>query len=120
MSRALPESLRVLLSLILADLLPWSHGFWITAAFMLARHTHDPAGQRAGAAHSAPKTLRQAVVEPFNEFMGHNGLHGALLVLAFRRLIQRFLRRKNGTGWIDQGIRVTGWQTARYLVSNIA
>jgi hypothetical protein len=32
----------------------------------------------------------------------------------------RFLRQKNGTVWIDQGIRVTGWRTARYLVSNFA
>jgi PAT family beta-lactamase induction signal transducer AmpG len=31
----------------------------------------------------APKTLRDAVVEPFREFMGRNGLEGALLVLAF-------------------------------------
>jgi MFS transporter, PAT family, beta-lactamase induction signal transducer AmpG len=31
----------------------------------------------------APKTLRAAVVEPFNEFIGRNGLNSALLILAF-------------------------------------
>jgi PAT family beta-lactamase induction signal transducer AmpG len=31
----------------------------------------------------APKTLRQAVVEPFHEFIGRQGWRGALLVLGF-------------------------------------
>ena len=32
---------------------------------------------------AAPKTLREAVLEPFNEFLGRAGVRGALLVLAF-------------------------------------
>ena len=70
------------LSLILADLLPWAQVFWITAAFMLPGMAmvllvSEPA------APGAPKTLRQAVVEPFQEFIGRKGWLGALLVLAF-------------------------------------
>lgn len=70
------------LSLILADLLPWEQVFWITAAFMLpgmamALLVREPP------AVGAPKTLRQAVVEPFREFLGRQGWVGALLVLGF-------------------------------------
>jgi PAT family beta-lactamase induction signal transducer AmpG len=70
------------LSLILADLLPWSQVFWITAVFMLPGMVmvlliKEPA---AGA---IPRTLRQAVLEPFNEFLGRAGVRGALQVLAF-------------------------------------
>ena len=71
------------LSLILADLLPWSQVFWITAAFMLPGMLMILLVSEPVAAHAAPKTLRQAVVEPFHEFMGRNGVRGALLVLAF-------------------------------------
>ncbi|MDD2743953.1 MAG: AmpG family muropeptide MFS transporter [Rhodocyclaceae bacterium] len=70
------------LSLILADRLPWNEVFWITGAFMLpgmlmAWLVKEP--QIKG----APKTLRQAVTEPFKEFMGRQGWRGALMVLAF-------------------------------------
>lgn len=70
------------LSLILADLLPWAQVFWITAAFMfpgmiMALLVAEPA------VSGAPKTLRQAVVEPFHEFIGRKGWSGALLVLGF-------------------------------------
>ncbi len=70
------------LSLILADRLPWDQVFWITGAFMLpgmamAWLVSEPAVK------GAPKTLRAAVTEPFEEFIGRQGWQGALLVLAF-------------------------------------
>ena len=34
-------------------------------------------------AAATPKTLREAVVEPFHEFMGRSGVKGALLILGF-------------------------------------
>lgn len=71
------------LSLILADLLPWSQVFWITAAFMLPGMVMILLVSEPAVAGAKPKTLRQAVVEPFNEFIGRAGLRGALLVLAF-------------------------------------
>jgi MFS transporter, PAT family, beta-lactamase induction signal transducer AmpG len=70
------------LSLILADRLPWSDVFLITSAFMLpgmamAWLVSEPL------VRGAPKTLRQAVTEPFHEFMGRQGWRGALLILGF-------------------------------------
>ena len=70
------------LSLILADLIPWAEVFWITAAFMLPGMVmvllvSEPA------VIGAAKTLRQAVLEPFDEFIGRQGWRGALLVLSF-------------------------------------
>jgi PAT family beta-lactamase induction signal transducer AmpG len=38
---------------------------------------------REPAVAGVPKTLREAVVEPFNEFLGRQGWRGALLVLGF-------------------------------------
>lgn len=70
------------LSLILADLLPWGQVFWITAAFMLPGMlmvllvSEPPVS-------GAPKTLRQAVIEPFHEFVGRQGWRGALQILGF-------------------------------------
>ena len=70
------------LSLILADLLPWNQVFWITALFMIpgmamALLVREPE------VLSRPKTLREACVEPFREFIGRQGWQGALLVLSF-------------------------------------
>ncbi|HLP30805.1 MAG TPA: AmpG family muropeptide MFS transporter [Geothrix sp.] len=70
------------LSLILADLLPWDMVFAITALFMLpgvAMTLMVSEPHRA----SPPKTLREAVVEPFHEFITRKGWNSALLVLAF-------------------------------------
>ena len=71
------------LSLILADHMAWSGVFIITTLFMLpgilmTLFVKEPA-LKAG----APRTLRAAVVEPFKEFIGRNGLQSALLILAF-------------------------------------
>ena len=70
------------LSLILADHLPWSQVFLITALFMvpgllLTVWVREPQLARA------PKTLREAVVEPFHEFISRQGWRSALLILAF-------------------------------------
>lgn len=70
------------LSLILADRLPWNEVFWITGAFMIpgmmmAWLVTEPSVK------GAPKTLRQAVTEPFHEFIGRQGWRGALMVLGF-------------------------------------
>jgi PAT family beta-lactamase induction signal transducer AmpG len=70
------------LSLVLADILPWSVVFAVTALFMvpgmvmtlLVREPHRAA---------PPRTLRDAVVEPFHEFITRRGWGNALLILAF-------------------------------------
>ena len=71
------------LSLILADHLPWQQVFVITALFMIpgavmACVIHEPATSKV-----MPKTLTQAVVEPFNEFIHRAGVREAALILAF-------------------------------------
>jgi PAT family beta-lactamase induction signal transducer AmpG len=70
------------LSLILSDHLPWSMVFIITALFMLpgmvmTLMVNEP--HRA----APPKTLREAIVEPFHEFITRQGWNSALLILAF-------------------------------------
>jgi len=71
------------LSLILADHLPWLQVFAITALFMLPGMAMTLLVREVPAAQAAPKTLREAVVEPFREFIGRNGWREAGYVLAF-------------------------------------
>lgn len=71
------------LSLILADHLPWGQVFMITAAFMLPGLAMTLTVKEPLAARGSPRTLRDAVVEPFREFFGRHGVRSALLVLAF-------------------------------------
>ncbi len=69
------------LSLILADHLPWSQVFMITALFMLPGMALAFAVSEPVA--GVPRTLRQAVVEPFHEFIGRRGWQSAVMVLSF-------------------------------------
>lgn len=71
------------LSLILADHLPWSAVFAITALFMVPGALMSIATSEPAAAGKAPATLREAVVEPFHEFITRAGWREALLILAF-------------------------------------
>ncbi|WP_374602301.1 AmpG family muropeptide MFS transporter [Niveibacterium sp.] len=71
------------LSLFLADHLPWFEVFAITAAFMIPGALLSLAVSEPAAAKSAPRTLRDAVVEPFHEFMQRHGWRSAALVLGF-------------------------------------
>ncbi|MBK6554513.1 MAG: AmpG family muropeptide MFS transporter [Rhodocyclaceae bacterium] len=71
------------LSLILADHLPWGEVFAITALFMLPGLLMTLAVTEKVSLGGTPKTLRQAVVEPFQEFIGRAGWRAALLILAF-------------------------------------
>lgn len=71
------------LSLILADHLPWNTVFAITAAFMLpgiAMVFFVAEPSRHG---PPPRTLRDAIVLPFREFIARDGWSQALLIVAF-------------------------------------
>jgi len=70
------------LALILADHLAWSSVFIITALFMLPGMVMTLLVSEPHRA-SPPKSLREAVAEPFHEFIGRAGVQGALMVLAF-------------------------------------
>ena len=71
------------LSLILADHLPWGQVFAITALFMLPGMAMTLFVSEPAVAGRLPKTLREAVVEPFREFIHRAGPREALLILAF-------------------------------------
>ncbi len=71
------------LSLILADRLPWDAVFFVTALFMLPGIVMALLVREPAVAGNAPRTLRDAVVEPFREFIGRAGPKEALLILAF-------------------------------------
>ncbi|MBP8267184.1 MAG: AmpG family muropeptide MFS transporter [Zoogloea sp.] len=71
------------LSLILADHLPWPQVFLVTALFMAPGLAMTLMVKEPFSASGAPRTLRDAVVEPFREFFGRHGLRSALVVLSF-------------------------------------
>jgi len=70
------------LALILADHLPWDRVFMITALFMLPGMVMTLLVKEPHRAEP-PRTLRDAVVEPFHEFITRRGWQSALLILAF-------------------------------------
>ena len=71
------------LALILADRLPWSSVYVITALFMLPGIAMTLSVSEPTLSRGQPRTLRDSVVEPFVEFFRRNGARQALLVLAF-------------------------------------
>ena len=71
------------LSLILADHMNWSSVFMITALFMLPVLVMTLLITEPALKNASPKTLRAAVLEPFQEFIARNGLKSALTVLLF-------------------------------------
>ncbi|MDR0246907.1 MAG: AmpG family muropeptide MFS transporter [Burkholderiales bacterium] len=71
------------LSLVLSDWLPWTQVFLITALFMLPGLIMTLLVSEPLASIRAPKTLREAIIEPFHEFMSRHGWKPALYILAF-------------------------------------
>ena len=71
------------LSLILADYLPWRSVFAITALFMLPGMVTTLLIGEPRTECPPPRTLFDAVVLPFREFLSRHGARDALLVLAF-------------------------------------
>jgi len=71
------------LALILADRMAWSSVFVITALFLLPGLVMTLVVREPDATAAAPKTLRDAVVLPFKEFIARSGWQQAALVLLF-------------------------------------
>ncbi|BBF87141.1 AmpG permease [Aquitalea magnusonii] len=71
------------LSLILADHTSWANVFIITALFMLPGPIMTLLVSEPRLAAAPPKTLREAVVEPFEEFVHRQGWHSAATILGF-------------------------------------
>ena len=66
------------LGLILADHLPWHTVFLIVGAFMFVGIILTLVVSEAIADPTPPRTLREAVVEPFRDFIGRAGIGSAL------------------------------------------
>jgi MFS transporter, PAT family, beta-lactamase induction signal transducer AmpG len=71
------------LALILADHLPWGSVFFITALFMLPGIAMSIMVSEPAIHATLPRTLREAVIEPFHEFVTRLGWRPALLMLLF-------------------------------------
>ena len=71
------------LALILADHIPWHLVFVVVAAFMAVGLVLTLMIQEAISNPTLPRTLREAVVEPFREFVERKGVGAAALILAF-------------------------------------
>lgn len=71
------------LALILADHLPWNVVFVVTALFMLPGILMVMMVSEPQLGLGAPKTLREAVIEPIHEFITRRGWRNAILVLCF-------------------------------------
>ena len=71
---------------VLADFLPWSAVFIVVASFMAVGIIMTLVIQEAISNPVTPKTMREAIVEPFREFVGRKGLKSAALILAFMLL----------------------------------
>ncbi len=71
------------LALILADHLPWLHVFAITALFMLPGVAMTLVVREPPLVHGRPRTLAEAIVDPFREFIARAGVPAAALILAF-------------------------------------
>jgi PAT family beta-lactamase induction signal transducer AmpG len=71
------------LSLILADVLPWSSVFPITAAFMAVGLVMTLVVAEPESELPTDTGLRQAVMAPFAEYLGRRRWSGVLLVLGF-------------------------------------
>ena len=71
------------LALVLADHISWQSVFTITALFMLPGIANTLLVSEPKLARSAPRTLAEAVVEPFHEFVTRAGWRQALVILAF-------------------------------------
>lgn len=71
------------LALILADHFSWTTVFAVTAVFMTVGIVMTLVIPEVSNDELAPHTLREAIVEPFREFFGRQGLGQAMAVLAF-------------------------------------
>ena len=71
------------LALILADSFDWEFVFIITGLFMLPGIVMTLLIKEPILKYGTPKTLKEAVIEPFKEFKNRKGIKGAFLILIF-------------------------------------
>jgi len=71
------------LSLIMADHLPWSTVFWITAGFMFVGIIMCVTVSESDSELPVATSFQQAMVSPFKEYLARRGWTGLFLVLSF-------------------------------------
>lgn len=71
------------LSLLMADFMAWQSVFWITAAFMLPGLICTLVVKEPTVYGTPPRTMREAVLLPFREFIARDGWNKALWILGF-------------------------------------
>lgn len=71
------------LAFVLADLLPWSTVFWVVALFMSVGIITTLLIPETSNDQIAPRSVREAVIQPFTEFFNRGGVKSALLILSF-------------------------------------
>jgi MFS transporter, PAT family, beta-lactamase induction signal transducer AmpG len=71
------------LGLILADLMPWNLVLIIISLFMMIAIIHTIMIKEIDSDIIAPKTLKEAVIEPFKEFFNRDGFKAGLLIISF-------------------------------------
>ncbi|MGB0938586.1 MAG: AmpG family muropeptide MFS transporter [Colwellia sp.] len=71
------------LAFILSDHISWQLVFMIVAAFMLVGVCLTLFIKELETEHAAPKSLKEAIVLPFKDFINSNGLKSATYTLAF-------------------------------------
>ncbi len=71
------------LAFILADLMPWSSVFWITAGFMGIGLAMTVVVDEPESDVPQDQGLRHAIIAPFKEYIHRRGWKGLLMVLAF-------------------------------------
>jgi PAT family beta-lactamase induction signal transducer AmpG len=111
------------LALILADFLPWHTVFVVVAAFMGVGVILTLLIREAVAEPSPPRTMREAVVEPFREFIQRKGLRSALLILAFMflyKLGDNMATALQSPFFIDMGFSLTEIGSVAKLAALVA
>ena len=71
------------LAFVLADLLPWGTVFWLVGLFMCVGMSTTFLVPETADERIAPRSVREAVTEPFAEFFSRGGAKSALLILSF-------------------------------------
>lgn len=71
------------LSLVLADMLPWSTVFWITAAFMSVGMVMTLVVREPDSEVPPPAGLWRTIVDPFSDYLERRGWKNLLLILSF-------------------------------------
>jgi PAT family beta-lactamase induction signal transducer AmpG len=111
------------LALILADFMPWHTVFMIVASFMSVGVILTLVIDEAISEPSPPKTLVNAVVEPFLEFFRRKGVASALLVLSFMflyKLGDSMATALSSAFYLDVGFSLTAIGTIAKFSSLVA